>query len=282
MRVKVLQPEWKRLAKEIENIINKATRRHEELLKSNVDSHNAAIIAPLHSLSDQFGRYQKQQERTDRERKHRECATIAGLFLTALFTLITAIIFYGQLREMRKVYGPIKDQAAATRDAIAVSQRPIVYFVPSAFAHYTTAGGTWATLLGIGNSGNLPTKDLSYKVGCIPSPAKIADPFASQKFTEQRMIQMSIGPKVVITPNACEYGTGDMSMISKGILYVFGLAEYKDRFDDSKKRTTEYCFEINPIYFDPQGNQISGNANPCVAGHNCADEECGEDKRPNP
>jgi hypothetical protein len=202
--------------------------------------------------------------------------------LTTLFTFITALIFYGQLTEMRKVYGPIKDQAAATRDAIAVSQRPIVYFVPSAFAHYTTAGDTWATLLGIGNSGNLPTKDLSYKIGCVPSLTKIDDPFANQKFSELQTTQMSIGPKVVITPNACEYSTKDMSALSSGFIYVLGRAEYKDRFDDSKRRVTEYCFQINPIYFNPQGNQISGKALPCVAGHNCADEECGEDKIPKP
>jgi hypothetical protein len=121
----------------------------------------------------------EEESREDRGRHFREYLTLIFVVATAIGVFYQASIFSGQLEEMRKAYGPIESQAATARDAIAISQRPIVYFLQSSFFTKDVENNDrkWGMTLGIGNSGNLPTKDFSYKVGCVPSPTKLSDPF---------------------------------------------------------------------------------------------------------
>jgi hypothetical protein len=59
------------------------------------------LAAPLNSLAEQFERYVVQQQTNDERRARREMATIAGLAITGLFTLLGAVIFFFQLNQMR-------------------------------------------------------------------------------------------------------------------------------------------------------------------------------------
>jgi hypothetical protein len=44
------------------------------------------------------------------------------LFFAFAATVVQAIIFHGQLDEMRKVYGPVKDSADAAKKATDVAE----------------------------------------------------------------------------------------------------------------------------------------------------------------
>jgi hypothetical protein len=257
---------------QVEEPIQNATSRSDE----NRERIQHEIVVPPNTLIDHFASYKNQHKTAEERKRRREITTIWGIFITAGIAFITAGIFACQLREMEKVYGPIRDQAAATRDAIAISQRPIVYFSQSAFFTNVNEKNErfWGVTLGIGNSGNLPTKDFSYKLGCVPSQSILIDPFSDQTFREQKSAKANLGPKILIQPVACRYNSDKMEVIAKGILYVIGETSYRDRFDNAKIRQTEYCFRIAPILFQPKEGNISGESIPCESGHNCADEEC--------
>jgi hypothetical protein len=85
---------------------------------------SALIAAPLNSLAEQFERYVVQQQTNDERRARREIATIAGLAITGLFTLLGAVIFFFQLNQMR-IATRHGDEAAKTQhaDTLAALQR---------------------------------------------------------------------------------------------------------------------------------------------------------------
>jgi hypothetical protein len=97
----MLQAEWERVINGIEKAIQKATASNKECFERSIKENNALMAAPLNSLADQFERYKIQQQSSDERRAQREIATIVGLGITGLFTLIAAIIFYFQLNQMR-------------------------------------------------------------------------------------------------------------------------------------------------------------------------------------
>ena len=68
----------------------------------------------------------EERRRQDRRKSFREWATIILLFLAFGATVIQAIIFHGQLDEMRKVYGPIKDSADAAKNSVDISRIALI------------------------------------------------------------------------------------------------------------------------------------------------------------
>jgi Tfp pilus assembly protein PilX len=74
------------------------------------------LAAPLNSPAEQFERYVVQQQTNDERRARREMATIAGLAITGLFTLLGAVIFFFQLNQMR-IATRHSDEAALTQHA---------------------------------------------------------------------------------------------------------------------------------------------------------------------
>jgi hypothetical protein len=68
----------------------------------------------------------EERRRQDRRKSFREWATIILLFLAFGATVIQAIIFHGQLDEMRKVYGPIKDSADAAKNSVDISHIALI------------------------------------------------------------------------------------------------------------------------------------------------------------
>jgi hypothetical protein len=85
--------------------------------KHNKDGPSADIAALIDAQSRQADADRKERYREDRGRSFREWATIVLLFLAFGATVVQAIIFHGQLDEMRKVYGPVKDSADAAKNS---------------------------------------------------------------------------------------------------------------------------------------------------------------------
>jgi hypothetical protein len=65
------------------------------------------------AFANKYKSYRKRGESADYRKERRERVAIILLSATAFFTFVTAIIFYCQLNEMRRAYGPIKDSADA-------------------------------------------------------------------------------------------------------------------------------------------------------------------------
>jgi hypothetical protein len=277
-----------------------------EIAERAIKEQNAPLAATLNRLADQFGRYREEQFAAALGKRRLDRATIIGLFITAFFTFVTAIIFYFQLREMRTAVDHA-DTAAATQHsdtvaalemaeeanrnarqssareakdtatALEISQRPIVYFLPSAFFRRVNEKGETSigVSVGMGNSGNLPTSNLEFKMACLQYTKITGDPFAYEAFQALPWGKSSLGPKVVVQPTACEYSSSDMVEIAKFPLYVIAYARYHDRFDDLKFKQTQYCYKLFNIDFrSKEDANISSQAVPCDSGHNCADEEC--------
>jgi hypothetical protein len=89
-----------------------------------IKENNDLIAAPLNSLVEQLERYKVQQQINDERRARREIATIVGLAITGLFTLLGAVIFFLQLNQMR-IATRHGDEAARTQhaDTLAALQR---------------------------------------------------------------------------------------------------------------------------------------------------------------
>ena len=81
------------------------------------------------TISNKFEAYREKKQSPEYRKERREIWNVRWLFLTVIFTFITAIIFYCQLREMKKVFEPVKDSAIAAKkaaDAALTSQRPVL------------------------------------------------------------------------------------------------------------------------------------------------------------
>jgi hypothetical protein len=81
-----------------------------------IKENNDLIAAPLNSLVEQLERYKVQQQINDERRACREIATIVGLAVTGLLTLLGAVIFFFQLNQMR-IATRHGDEAARTQHA---------------------------------------------------------------------------------------------------------------------------------------------------------------------
>jgi hypothetical protein len=181
--------------------------------------------------------------------------TVAGLQAFIYFN--QAGIMKGQLDEMR------------------IARRPTVYFQSPQFLTLKDNFGNrrWAAQMGLGNSGENTTTDLVYKETCLPSSVPIQYPFADERFKNQSGTHYSLGPKIVITPIACEFSNDQMSEVKNGWIYVLGVASYKNSRLDTKERQTRICNIIMNIVVDVNTPDIHGVAAPCVT-DNCSDEEC--------
>jgi hypothetical protein len=83
-------------------------------------SPDIATLIDAHSRQSEADR--EERRRQDRGKSCREWATIILLFLAFAATVIQAIIFHGQLDEMRKAYEPISQQASAASGQLTVMQ----------------------------------------------------------------------------------------------------------------------------------------------------------------
>ena len=117
----MLPEDWK---KEIVNAVDKAGERNEENEKRRIESQNA-VTAPLNRLANEFVGYKSEQREREEGKKTREWATLGALIINAVLVLTTAIIFYCQLREMEKVYMPVKTSADAAIRAATAAERAV-------------------------------------------------------------------------------------------------------------------------------------------------------------
>ncbi len=275
----MLQAEWKRIINEIEKAIKKAITSNEKNYERSIKENNALIAVPLNSLADQLERYKIQQHAHDKRRARREIATIIGLFFTAAFTFITAIIFYYQLNEMRNATRHA-DEAARTQHSdtltalqkaedananargTAIKQLRAYLGVTSRDMPNLTVGQKQVAGIFVTNHGQTPANKVRYwgdvrireypLVGSLPSLGLRSD-----------FLPVNPGQKIPIAFETIgqlseQERAGIISGTSR--IYLYGEIEYFDVFGD--RRTTMFRFSyggerligINSFAVDQEGN----------------------------
>jgi hypothetical protein len=178
--------------------------------------------------------------------------------IAAAFALLTVIVLVVTLRDAQK----------STQDV----NRAFAYFgAPEVNYHVDPARHikSWQFMIGIGNSGNTPTKRLLYYVGCVEKIGDV-DKFFETKPTRNFLL----GPKVMIKPNACTVEIPDATAKPNNIFYITGTLTYNDIIDTNVSHRTEACYTMD--FSTGNSSDLSARAGPCETGrnHNCMDDEC--------
>jgi hypothetical protein len=252
----MMPPEWK---KEIEDAIDKAAQAGDEKRERTEEKQEAAIATPLRRLVDHFEAYQQQQDSDARKKRKIDVATIIGLFLTAMFALFQGVIFYFQLGEMEKVYGPIDRQAIATNQLLVASNRAWLAPFEVRLTEAIVIDKPILMIIRYQNIGKSPAIDVGHvsrSGGTLPpEPGKGAETiqFPENTFcTDPDMIKLA----GVVYPNAPGnefYNTyvasnapmlGSQEIIDgKQILFIMGCYRYST-FNEAHH--SGFCFYLDP------------------------------------
>ena len=202
----------------------------------------------------------------------------------AISAVLSVIVVWFQWDVMK---GQLKEMQTTTQDyenSFYVQERAFVYFEPLRFGTRIDdriQKRVWDIDGGIGNSGNTPTLDLSYMVDCSPDVGAIDKFFNDWSDTKS----LFLGPKVLIKPMVCTLQTDQITKAfgQNRPIYAFGKAKYQDIIKQ-KNHTTEFCYEMRVDMFRVDAPNISGQASLCPGrrNHNCADEECEDQKKDPP
>ena len=164
--------------------------------------------------------------------------------------------------------------------SLVTSQRAFIYFTIPTFTSDDRANQKFNVRVGIGNSGNTPTRELSYSVGCVLADAKGGmDP----EKTTKAPIQTMIGPRVIITPYGCSFtlnGNGTIQNAdgqSAAGVAIMGSANYRDIIQPSAPHETRFCYIVTQFEAAPHLVDLRALSIPCPGvRYNCADDECKE------
>jgi hypothetical protein len=124
------------------------------------------------------------------------------------------------------------------------------------------------------NSGNTPTKNLTFFIRCAPSAEDLPEPWVLLYRGTPEWTPGVIGPHATVTA-LCGFNHSQMTQISEKTMYGYLLGDitYHDRLDSSSEHRTQFSFKIVDLPFDTNGN-VAGLHTDTVGRHNCADEEC--------
>ncbi|WP_420970864.1 hypothetical protein [Bradyrhizobium sp. B120] len=116
----MLPSSWKA---EIEETIDRSVESEGQRQQALNHKNATDIAAAIKSFGESYTARHNKPEKVDKVKRAIDLATLFLLFVTALFTALAWWTFGGQLDEMRKAYGPLKDTADATKAALVAGQR---------------------------------------------------------------------------------------------------------------------------------------------------------------
>lgn len=231
----MLPTEWK---KEIEESNGEAQRRSDENRKREQDQQTASIATPLNSLRNHFKAYIKKQDRNEKSKTRREIATIAGLFVTAFFTLCLAGVGIAQVYTFivseRGFVVPIETKFT---NGLVVKENPLEISMT-----LKNKGKSIASI-------DVVEVAITHKLTPIPqysTAKKIAYPPIAPNETFERSFGFKTGwPQETI--DQLTNGTLDF--------FIFGRIKYRDDFSWFGSRSNGFCFQYK--YVPTSRSQIS-------------------------
>jgi hypothetical protein len=206
---------------------------------------------------------------------HRWTSPIA----TIVIAVTTVVYTCTSLRQWQAML----ESNGISQNAFASSQRAFVYFLPPSLSGKPPTR-QFDVVLGIGNSGNTPTVELSYRLECLwPNSGTITlnDPEQPLKLPDRAIL----GPKVVISPISCSAEVSTDGAIKDSLghsansVAVVGKATYKDSIR-SEKHETRFCYTLGGFRIGADLQILGAVSGPCNdPRYNCADDECKEQDR---
>jgi hypothetical protein len=183
---------------------------------------------------------------------------------------------------MQKVYGPIAEQAKATRESYVAIQRAFVSDVRLNLIPQAIKDGKpeyWDAKITVQNSGGTPTKDLEFVSIYARWPVSMGDP--EEQFGKRLDWTRIVSGRITIGPHSAaeialpaHFG---LSSANEEPNYSFPIAafggaiRYRDQFAGSAIHITKYCFIVWVLGTTGLIHQ------PCPH-WNCSDDDCKTDK----
>jgi hypothetical protein len=248
--------------------------------------------ALIYAISKQSKANREQEAKEESTKKTREALTIGIIF-------VTAVAIYAQVREMIKVYGPIRDQAKAIRESFIAIQRaylsidePTITPVPDPSGNGKTE--TWAIKTVVRNRGPTPADAMikSFVGGINRDSCPVLyqayapmDPDSAVAYVRRARVPANgyypVGAGDKANEDHIGFGpyNGSAMWNMQGIErdYFFGSVHYRDVFSDTPEHVTKFCFVLHARRSSATSDIEFYNAGFC-AFWNCSDEECEADK----
>jgi hypothetical protein len=232
----------------------------------------------------------KAEGKASRAEKSKECGTAQfPEYVSIGIIAVTMLAIVMQVREMVKVYDPIRDQAETAKNGLRSVQRAFIT-VPKLNSYPRTYNGkiiSWIVDPVVVNSGTTPTVNMHYTIGFggpdmhkWPTDKQnpvdpIVFPTLDDLMSLKGMARTIIGPQSTIDNLTSLNGftadilTGHDLQAETGE-FVYGAFIYGDVFEHKPTHITEFCFAVirttltndNMLHFSRCRH------------HNCADEEC--------
>jgi hypothetical protein len=201
----------------------------------------------LKFVSNKLEAYRDKNKSAEYRRERREIWTARWLFLTVVFTFITAIIFYFQLGEMEKVYGPVKDSADAAKtsaDALMAANGAQLWMDAIKITGIRTSPKKLTLNYTVRNFGNTP--------GWVHhKPVYV---FFGTKLPDERTLNQTDTPDIMYVPS--KHFTLGETVIERNIteslqaalldpnpkifMFVFGSIDYRDIFQNERRSGFAY------------------------------------------
>jgi hypothetical protein len=251
----MLPPSWKGEANKLEE-----EETHVSTEQQEISDRSTEIAAALNRFDNSYNTQNNKPERKDKARAFIDIATILLLFGTALFTGLTWFVFRGQLQEMQKAYGAIKESAEAAKssaeaakssaeaakEAVELSDRTAerrlrayVDISDIGINVVTIPGGNDAKIVGVlvvKNFGATPSNNVEisartvfrkYPLGPIPLPERSANPIVTARFApgQERKVNIPM-EEPAITPE--QRASREKEAIAA---YFYGTIKYNDVFE---------------------------------------------------
>jgi hypothetical protein len=222
----MLPSEWK---KEIQESHEKTQQRSDEGRKREQDHQTVTITAPLHSLRNHFKAYIKKQDCYEQGKRRREITTIYGLFITAAFTLVVAVV--GGLQTYTFIISErafVAPEATNFTNGMVVRENPLHMWIDM-----HNGGKSAATI-----------KELVVTIAHELQPKP-------EYFTAQKIAFPPILPGGTIRRDLAfvsEWPQETIDKLTSGALkfYIYGVIRYRDDFSWFGLKETGFCFRYVP------------------------------------
>jgi hypothetical protein len=249
-------------------------KQHENVVRTLV-----MLGARIDSMSAEHAASREQAASYEKGKRTRDWSTFGALIAAAAAAIFTLIVSHCDNRTIIK-----ESRTAATQQhtdtlrTLAFSQRAYV-FSDITDLHGVPNGPGNVFIKHVTNSGNTATRKLMYSVQCkdLPSTTPVNDPFDLFRWNLAKMSPDVVGAhqtKGLFPSDAasCDVTERVILPIRDGTItrYIAGQIIYYDYVNTACRHVTEFAEKL-VIHFDVMSTVPQGN-------HNCADEDCPDER----
>lgn len=184
------------------------------------------------------------------------------LSLCALAAVL--LTFRHQMKELAEANAQTERSTSAAVQATEISRTTMVasnraHLVmngPRWISHHEIDSGKvfWRISVGWVNRGKTPAMSCRIVVRPLLSPVRLSGPKELDWKQEEAVNILSVSPGAVIESNVRDCWGSELAQIQSGkqFLYIWGWCDYRDVFDGTPARRTQFAFESSQLSGDPE------------------------------